>query len=399
MKWLKRLGVLALLFGLVGIGGYLLARPAMGHDPSGEDLERIAKSPQYKGDRFDNELPRVDGPAMEIATEWFSGGSEYRTPGEPIQPQARTKADFANPPATGLRVTWLGHSTLILEIDGRRLLIDPVWGPRASPLEFIGPERWYAPPLPIGELPEIDAILISHDHYDHLDYPTVQRLAALDTQWFVPLGIRSHLEYWGVPSQRIVELDWWGQDVVGELAITCAPSRHFSGRGFKQNATLWAGWAIVGPKHRVFYSGDTAMHPEFIEIGERLGPFDLAMMEVGAYDALWSDVHLGPEQAVRATRLVRADTLLPVHWGLFDLALHGWTEPIERVRAAADREGVRVVSPPPGGMVEPTATSTPTATWWPEVPWQTFEEAPCPSTSVDALNSDQYGPDAWPSPT
>ncbi|MEQ9503867.1 MAG: MBL fold metallo-hydrolase [Deltaproteobacteria bacterium] len=396
MKWLRRLGVLALLFVLLGFGGYLLARPAMGHDPSGADLERISKSPQYKGERFDNELPRVDGPYWDMTTEWFSGGSDYRLPGAPLKVERRTKADFATPPASGMRVTWLGHSTLILEIDGRRILIDPVWGPRASPLTFIGPERWYDPPLPIEELPTIDAILISHDHYDHLDYPTVQRLADLDTKWLVPLGIGSHLEGWGVKRERIVELDWWGAQKIGDLEITCAPARHFSGRGFTPNATLWSGWAVAGPKHRVFYSGDTAMHPEFIEIGERLGPFDLAMMEVGAYDAMWSDVHLGPEQAVRATRLVRADTLLPVHWGLFDLALHGWTEPIERVRVAGDREGVRVVSPQPGGQVEPTRTSTPTAKWWPDVPWESFEDAPCPSTSVDDLNGEKYAPGTWP---
>lgn len=396
MKWLKRLVVLALLFVIVAVGGLLLALPAMGHDPEGEDLARISKSPQYKGDRFDNALERIDGPMGTMLSEWLAGGSEHRVPAAPPAPQRRRKADFDSPPASGLRVTWLGHSTLILEIDGRRILIDPVWGPRASPLTFIGPERWYAPPLPLDELPEIDAILISHDHYDHLDYPTVQQLVALDTKWFVPLGIRSHLEAWGIAPERIVELDWWGQEFVKDLAITCTPARHFSGRGFQQNTTLWSGWAVVGPKHRVFYSGDTAMHPEFLEIGERLGPFDLAMMETGAYDALWSDVHLGPEQAVRATRLVRSKTLLPLHWGLFDLALHGWTEPIERVRVAGDREGVRIVMPPPGGMIEPTTTSTPTAKWWPDVPWQTFEEAPCPSTSVDALNGDAYAPGAWP---
>ena len=204
----------------------------------------------------------------------------------------------------------------------------------------------------------------------------------------------SHLRYWGVAPERIVELDWWGSKTVGSVTITCTPARHFSGRGFSQNSTLWAGWAITSSEHRVFYSGDTAMFPGFVEIGDRLGPFDLAMVEVGAYDALWSDVHLGPEQAVRAARLVRAKTLLPVHWGLFDLALHAWTEPMERVLVAAKREGMRVLTPPPGGSVEPTLSST-VVKWWPDLPYRTFEEAPANSTSVDELNGDRYAP-PWP---
>jgi L-ascorbate metabolism protein UlaG (beta-lactamase superfamily) len=302
--------------------------------------------------------------------------------------QPRTKQDFDAPPNTGLRVTWLGHSTLLVELDHHRVLVDPVWAERASPLTWAGPRRFYAPPLPLRELPRIDAVIISHDHYDHLDHSTVVKLSGLDTKWLVPLGVGAHLEYWGVPKSRITELDWWEQAKVAALTFTCTPARHFSGRSLvlaDQNATLWAGWAIAGPAHRVFYSGDTALHPDFTKIGERLGPFDVTMIETGAYNSQWRDVHLGPEQAVIAHQLVRGEVLLPVHWGLFDLAPHSWTEPAQRVIAAARKADVVLVLPRPGGWVEPDNGPFVDKWWREDIPWKTVEEDPVWSTSVEAL--------------
>ena len=190
---------------------------------------------------------------------------------------------------------------------------------------------------------------------------------------------------WGIPAEQITELDWWQSVLVGSLTITSTPSRHFSGRGLNdQNSTLWSGWALTSPLHRVYYSGDTAFLDDMIEIGARLGPFDLTLIEIGEYDALWSDVHLGPEQAVRANRLVRGRVMLPVHWATFDLALHGWTEPIERMLVAAQREGVRVATPMPGGMVEP-ADTLPQIRWWPDVEWKSVQQQPVFSTGVKQL--------------
>ena len=387
--WLRALllGVLGLvvLAGAAGLTLYLLARPSMGAPLEGARLARAERSPQWSADGFGNRLPRVDGPRGRMLRESLFGGSDYRNPQAPIAVVRRTRADYATPPASGLRTTWLGHSTLLVEIDGRRVLIDPVWGERASPLTFLGPERFFAPPLPLAELPEIDAVVISHDHYDHLDVPTVRALVARDVRWLVPLGVGAHLAAWGVPEARITELDWWQSAEVAGLTITATPARHFSGRGLTDgNRTLWAGWAITGPSHRVFYSGDTALHDELVEIGRRLGPFDLTMIEAGAYSAMWADVHLGPEQAVLAHRLVRGDVMLPVHWGLFDLALHGWTEPMERVLAAADSQGVRVAAPRPGDMIEPAALG-PVVRWWPQVPWETATEAPVWSSATAHL--------------
>ena len=231
--------------------------------------------------------------------------------------------------------------------------------------------------------------MISHDHYDHLDHPTVIELAKRDVKWVVPLGIGAHLEHWGVAPDRITELDWWGEHVIGDLRLVATPARHMSGRSVTmsdQDQTLWSGWAMIGPEHRVYFSGDTAMFPGLAEIGERLGPFDIAMIESGAYNQMWSDVHLGPEQAVEAHRMVRGKLLMPVHWGMFDLALHSWVEPIERVLVAADVYGIQVVTPMPGESINPDAPEA-VAHWWPEVPWQTAEEAPVRSSGLDTVQA------------
>ena len=387
---------LMVLVALLVVGAtslWLIARETMGAAPEGARLARMQRSPQWRDGVFRNRLPRVDGPYSRMVGEFFFGGSDYRTPDSAIAIIPRTAADYRDGPATGLRVTWLGHSTLLLEIDGKRVLIDPVWGERASPFTFAGPKRFFAPPLPLTELPDVDVVVISHDHYDHLDMETIKALVGRHVRFAVPLGVGAHLESWGVPASNITELDWWEETTAAGLTLTATPARHFSGRWLAtdEGRTLWAGWVIAGPRHRVYYSGDTALDDAMIEIGRRLGPFALTMIEVGAYDALWADVHLGPEQAVRAHRLVRGDVMLPVHWGLFDLALHGWTEPIERVLVAAQAEGVRVAAPRPGDRVEPAAL-TATARWWPAVPWKTVQQAPAFSTGVAHLMRETAAP-------
>ena len=348
---------------------------------------RIERSPQWRDGRFRNRLPRIDGPIWRAFGEFFFGGSKFRRPSTPILTEHRVAADYGSPSATGLRVTWLGHSTTLLEIGRARLLIDPVWTERASFVSFAGPRRFYPPPLPLDELPPLDAVVLSHDHFDHLDASLVRDLAPRRLAWVAPLGVGRWLRKWGVRGADITELDWWESTTVAGATLTATPARHFSGRGPRTtDRTLWAGYAISAAGRRVYYAGDTAMQDEFTEIGERLGPFDLTMIEVGAYDRLWPDVHLGPEQAVLAHRLVRGDLMLPVHWGLFDLALHGWTEPIERVLVAAARHEVRVATPRPGGIVEPGSPHAATR-WWPSLPWNSAEEAPIRSTGTHLSES------------
>lgn len=351
-------------------------------------LERIRQSPQWDRERahFVDPLPRTQASFWTITSKFLTSGSEFRAPRDPVPFRALKASDFSDAPKCELCVVWLGHSTSIVEIDGKRLLIDPVFGDRASPVSWAGPKRFYPPPLPLSELPPIDAIVISHDHYDHLDHPTILQLKQRTrAPFFVPLGVGAHLAYWGVEEERIVELDWWQERAIGDVTLVATPSRHFSGRSpffTDRDATLWAGWAFIGPKHRVFYSGDTAMFPGFAEIGARLGPFDVTLIESGAYDSMWRDVHLGPEQAVEAHRMLRGKHMIPVHWGLFDLALHGWTEPVERVRIAAEAAGVALSTPVSGTRLDFGAPPTVSEPWWPELPFETAQRAPVVSSNL-----------------
>ncbi|HEY0126540.1 MAG TPA: MBL fold metallo-hydrolase, partial [Blastococcus sp.] len=252
----------------------------------------------------------------------------------------------------------------LLEVDGQRLLLDPVWGHRVSPSPVFGPTRLHEPPLPVEALPPVDAIVISHDHYDHLDLPTVRALLVTQTAPFVvPLGIGEHLRKWHVPEERIVELDWDETHRVGELALTCTEARHFSGRYFHRDTTLWASWSIAGPRHRVFFGGDTGYTPAFAEIGARLGPFDLTLLPIGAYNDAWHAIHMDPEEAVRAHGDLGGRLLLPIHWATFNLAFHRWAEPVQRLLTAARRTGAPVVVPRPGERVDALHPPAP-VDWW-----------------------------------
>lgn len=382
-RWVL-LGGLACLLIFVGSAVGIAWKP-MGQMATGPRLERMHNSSQWKGDKFVDLMPRVEPNILKILPKWFEKPAPFRRPKGTMTHVRRRKADFNQAPKSGLRITWLGHSTLIIEIEGKRLLVDPVWGEFVAPLEIKNAKRFIPPPLPFKELPHIDAVLISHDHYDHLDYPTILLLKEKKVPFFVPLGVGAHLEYWGVPPELIFEKSWWDEERFGDLLIACTPARHFSGRSLiDKDKTLWSGWAIVAPNHRVYYSGDTALFPGFKEIGHRYGPFDATMIESGAYNQLWGDVHLGPEQAVKAHQMLGGKVMIPVHWGMFDLGLHGWTEPMERVLVAAEKVGVRVVTMIPGSSVEP-AFAPPIDRWWPTRPWKSAEESPAVSSGTEGI--------------
>jgi L-ascorbate metabolism protein UlaG (beta-lactamase superfamily) len=355
---------------------------AFGRRATGARKARMESSPQWSKGRFVNPQPLWNDYWGMI--KGLRQTSAYLAPAHAPPFIPGTRGRFETTPPSGLRVTWLGHSTTLVELDGRRVLTDPVWSDRASPFGWAGPRRWYPPPIPLQEMPAIDAVVISHDHYDHLDYPTIAAMKTWDTRFVVPLGLGAHLAHWGVPEARIVELDWWGETTLpGGFRIVCVPARHASGRMLIDNdAKLWAGYALIGRSHRVYYSGDTGLFPAMKEIGAKLGPFDLTMIEAGQYDRAWPDWHSGPEQAVRAHQWVGGRVMLPVHWGLFTLAYHGWTEPIERVLVAARKAGARVIVPKPGESVEPAAMPA-LERWWPKVPWKTVEETPVVSTKVN----------------
>ncbi len=347
-------------------------------------LERIQSSPNYREGKFVNSLPNEEPPFIETTIEWIKGG-DHTTPQQALPVLQRKGGDFDTLPESGLRVTWLGHSTTLVEIDGKRILIDPVWGQRVSPFRFAGPKRFFQPPLPLDELPDVDAVLISHDHYDHLDKPTIERLAGRDLFYIVPLGIGRILADWGISWERIRELDWWEYHDLDDLRVRATPARHFSGRSVvihDRDRTLWTGFALSGPRHNLYYTGDTSMFPGFREIGEKLGPFDATLVEVGAYHRLWADVHLGPEQAVEAVRQAKGGILIPVHWATFDLAMHSWIEPAERLLAACEEAGQALVIPRPGESIDPLAPPA-ISRWWPDLPWQSVEEHEIRSSGMD----------------
>ncbi len=340
---------------------------AFGARASGLRLERISASARFSDGQFRNTAQvaqGLKGNPLPVLGEFFFGGGQ-RSPPAPL-PSESPLATWARPAETGLRVTWLGHSTLLLELDGVRILTDPVWGARASPASFAGPRRFHPAPVRLADLPPLDAVLVSHDHYDHLCVQTIAQLAARDVPFITALGVGAHLEAWGVKPERITELDWWEQAVLpgGKLGFTATPAQHFSGRGLGgRNRTLWASWVLQSDKHRVFFSGDTGLTPEFQEIRQRHGPFDLVMLEIGAFHPSWGDIHLGPENALAAHAMLGGGTLLPVHWGTFNLALHDWNEPAETLFGLAQAQGVRLLTPLLGAATEPSRVEAP-APWW-----------------------------------
>jgi L-ascorbate metabolism protein UlaG (beta-lactamase superfamily) len=319
--------------------------------------------------KFQNPVPTSVGSAgtlFKVLGRYLSNRAET-TPKKALGPFRTNACVYATAPESGLRVTWMGHSTMLIEIDGTRVLVDPVWDERAAPLAWAGPKRFFAPPLRLEELPRIDVVLLSHDHYDHLGAHTIPRLARLEAvrgaHWMTALGIGSILARLGVESARITEMDWTDRVSVGDLEIVALPARHFSGRSlFNRFQTLWTSFVLAGPRHRVYYGADSGEWQGFAEIGREFGPFDLTMLEIGAFDPLWADIHMGPEGAVRMFRAMGGRGLLmPIHWGLFNLALHAWRQPIEWIFA---EEGVKLWVPEPGLPTEVLPEKELRSEWW-----------------------------------
>jgi L-ascorbate metabolism protein UlaG (beta-lactamase superfamily) len=358
-------------------------------------------SPLWDADeqRFRNVQPIPPGlrsttvPMPSLAD--FLCGGERRVPRRPL-PALSPLEQWAHAPQSGLRVTWLGHSTTLIEIGGRRVLTDPVWGPRASPSRLIGPKRFQPVPVPLRAVLDVDVVVISHNHYDHLDYPTIRQLRKSPLPIVTSLGVGAHLERWGVAAQRIHELDWWETYRLpnSDLTVTAAPSQHFSGRGIKdRNSTLWSGMVIRDGGKAVFFSGDTGLTPEYRRIGERLGPFDLVMLEVGAFHPSWGDIHLGPENALEAHRLLGSGSFLPVHWGTFNLAMHAWDQPAEVLYAAGVRDRLPLLMPRLGEPVEPSREFTLTP-WWRSV--DDGAAAPAPPAPAEIAPPEGARPIPWP---
>jgi L-ascorbate metabolism protein UlaG (beta-lactamase superfamily) len=337
---------------------------AFGAKATGARAERVRRSPQFDGKVFRNVAPRHPMTAASMSTifrEMFFGTDrELRKPtGEiPLVKAAPVEA------SEGLHLTWYGHASTLVELDGARVLLDPVWSDRVSPATFAGPRRLHEPPVPLSGVGRVDAVVISHDHYDHLDLATIRSLVtSTEAPFLVPLGVGAHLERWHVPAERIIELDWHEEATVAGVRFISTPAQHFSGRGITNDDTLWTSWALIGPRHRAFYTGDTGYFDGFASIGAEHGPFDVALVQIGAYAPLWPDIHMTPEEGVAAGLDVRAKLLVPVHWATFSLAMHPWGEPADRVWTEAKAADIPLAVPRPGERID-VSEPPPVDGWW-----------------------------------
>lgn len=364
---LKILAVLVLIL-LVGVWG-LVRVGSFGSRPVASDHERFKVSQNFNPAKkvfFNRQQALMDemrkkGFSFKLMREWFSARPE----GAPSQPLPQVKPNFSEFVLEDgqSKLIWFGHSTFLMKVNGLNILIDPVFGPSAAPYSFMV-KRFQAPVIGMADLPEIDFVVISHDHYDHLDKTSIDFFKNKKTLFITPLGVGVHLKGWGIGPERIVERDWWESYEERGVSFTATPAQHFSGRdGFNNNETLWASWVIKSKESNIFFSGDSGYDIHFKEIGERLGPFDIALMETGQYDSRWRPVHMFPEDAVKAFKELGASAFFPIHWGMFELAFHPWFEPAEKVLKLASSEKFKLITPKMGEVVS-VGSSKEYSPWW-----------------------------------
>ncbi|WNB17043.1 MBL fold metallo-hydrolase [Marivirga arenosa] len=340
--------------------GYYMVKyfvPSVGKAPEKSEMQ---KSPYYNKGKFVNVIPTKSAEFTQvprIIRNYFKRNVETQP-----SPDYIFKETHKNENDSILQVNWLGHAAILLHKNGKYVLLDPMLGNRASPFSFMGPERFSAPPISAQDLPELDAVVFSHDHYDHLDYETIKKIADKTKLFYVPTGVRATLEYWGVKSEKIKEFSWWDTNSENGISITATPARHFSGRLFSQNNTFWATWVIDIDGDKIYFGGDTGIFKGFGEIDKKLGPFKLALLPIGAYNEAWHDIHMDAGEAVEAFKQMRADYMFPIHWGTFDLALHSWYEPIHELEEMAQKNDIPLISKPQGKWFQLSEESE--IGWW-----------------------------------
>ena len=360
------MALVCLLFVALLLG---LKHPVFGARPSAQDIQRFDRSPHYNSAErvFENRRAQLfnqmrrDSSTLDLLQEWFTP----RVDGSPSQalPQLTPDLNRFTAASNIAKIIWLGHSTFLMNLDGVTVLVDPVFSNAAAPVSFTA-KRFQPPVLSLNELPPIDIILISHDHYDHLDMKTIRFFSESHVEFITPLGVGAHLRRWGVDTSRIHENDWWESTRFNDIEFIATPAQHFSGRnGINNNESLWASWVILSGDLRVFFSGDSGYDTHFKKIGERYGPFDVAFMENGQYDSAWEAVHLLPQQTAQAYFDLNARWLFPVHWGMFELAFHTWYDPVVDLAELADARAIALLTPQLGELVE-LHEDTATVRWW-----------------------------------
>jgi len=346
---------------LVYIVLFINLSPEFGGSATEADKERYARSGRYEEAIFVNDIPTpMADPKWETMLEFFKSSPD-RQPASNIEVLPVDSASIANPANTTAELIWFGHSTFLLQLDGKNILLDPMLGDTPSPHPWVGGKRYSKElPIEIAELPQIDAVLLSHDHYDHLDYGSIVELKDKVAHFYTPLGVGVHLREWGIPEEKIHELNWGESLTQDGTEFICAPARHFSGRGLTDRfATLWGSWVIAGQHKKIFFSGDSGYGEHFKEIGNKYGPFDIALMECGQYNEEWANIHMMPEETVQAAVDVKAAVAMPIHWGAFTLALHAWVEPPVRMAKKAEELGMPIATPKIGERFTVGANSYP----------------------------------------
>tara|TARA_R110000868_G_scaffold257575_1_gene514729 strand:- start:304 stop:1473 length:1170 start_codon:yes stop_codon:yes gene_type:complete len=347
---------------------FLYLSPEFGGTPTMEQKTIYTKSPNYKDGKFINkEHVKLDMSMRDMGKSLagYFGASPLTKPSRDIPVEKLDSLDIVNY-KDSTRLIWFGHSAFLLQTNNKTILIDPMFGKVAAPHPMLGSNRFSRElPIAVEKLPVIDAVIISHDHYDHLDYGSIQKLKEKVNMFYTPLGVGAHLQKWGVEKERIVELDWW-QEVTHEgLVFRCTPAQHFSGRGFTDRAnTLWSSWIVQSENDNIFFSGDSGYGPHFKEIGDKYGPFDFAMIECGQYNEMWPDIHMFPEETAQAGLDVKAKQIMPIHWGAFKLAMHPWTEPVERLSKKAKELNLDLITPRIGESFNIHKLNVLTAEWW-----------------------------------
>lgn len=343
--------------------------PELGGTPTAAQRQAYQQSGHFRdGEFFNPQATEVitEGSTWSVLWRSLFANTPNQEPSTALPTQRLDSLSITRKTPGLVRVTWFGHAASLVEIGGKNILFDPMLSVKMGPLAWVTPKR-YNPSLAITaeQLPAIDAVLISHDHYDHLDYQTIRKLKGKVKHFYVPLGVGAHLRAWGVPASQLTEMNWGDSVRLPDLTIISTPTRHFSGRGLtNRNSTFWSSWVLKAGSQRVFYSGDGGYGPHFQAIGQQYGPFDLALMECGQYDWQWDEIHMYPEQSVQAALDVRAQAMLPVHWGAFTEANHAWNEPVERAAAEATRRGLLLTTPELGQPVVLGAEPLPQLRWW-----------------------------------